>query len=536
MVTGSSLSFRHKLIVSCQANPGDAFYNPESIARFARAAVDGGAAGIRANGPEHVSAVRRSVPVPIIAIQKTMMEDGQILITPTFASARDLVQGGADMIALDCTIRGQRYGALERIQQIKADLGVPVLADIATADEAVAAANAGADFVLSTMRGYTERTQAITSFEPQFIGELVNTVSVPVIAEGRIGTHEEARAAIRAGAFAVIIGSAITRPHEIARGFVSAIENELDGRETTRYFLGIDLGGTNTKSGLVSSRGELVFENTSVTPAREGQAALLAHLSRIAETGIQQARAAGHNPSGIGIATAGWVNPNTGVVVYATETMPGWTGAAIAEAIERHTGLTVSVENDANATAIAEKEFGIASTARDFVCLTLGTGVGGGCFTRNELNRGAHYFGNALGHIMVEPDGLPCTCGQRGCLEMYANAAALVRYAGDRFPSAADVIWAANEGDSGAENAIKELARYLARGSAILVQVLDPELVIFSGGLTQNNPRLAALLESELSRMVPQWEPRRLHIVVSELGYHMGVLGAAALAKRRLAW
>ena len=92
-----------------------------------------------------------------------MMEDGQILITPTFAGARDLVQAGADMIALDCTIRGQRYGALERIQQIKADLGVPVLADIATADEAVAAANAGADFVLSTMRGYTERTQAITS-------------------------------------------------------------------------------------------------------------------------------------------------------------------------------------------------------------------------------------------------------------------------------------------------------------------------------------------------------------------------------------
>ena len=173
------------------------------------------------------------------------------------------------------------------------------------------------------------------------------------------------------------------------------------------------------------------------------------------------------------------------------ETMPGWTGAAIAEAIEKHTGLTVSVENDANATAIAEKEFGIASTARDFVCLTLGTGVGGGCFTRNELNRGAHYFGNALGHIMVEPDGLPCTCGQRGCLEMYANAAALVRYAGDRFPSAADVIWAANEGDPGAENAVNELARYLARGSAILVQVLDPELVIFSGGLTQNNPRLA---------------------------------------------
>src|SRR6185312_6379045 len=106
----------------------------------AKAAVDGGAAGIRANGPEDIAAIRRTADVPIIGIQKTVMEDGQILITPTFAAARDLVEAGADMVALDCTERGQRYGALERIQEIK-KLGVPVLADIATRDEAIAAVN-----------------------------------------------------------------------------------------------------------------------------------------------------------------------------------------------------------------------------------------------------------------------------------------------------------------------------------------------------------------------------------------------------------
>jgi glucokinase len=116
---------------------------------------------------------------------------------------------------------------------------------------------------------------------------------------------------------------------------------------------------------------------------------------------------------------------------------------------------------------------------------------------------------------------------------MYANAGALVRYAGDRFASASDVIAAANNGDAAAENAVKQLAHHLARGCAIFVQILDPELVIFSGGLTQNNPRLIPLVESELSRMVPQWDQRNLHIAVSQLGYHMGVLGAAALAKRR---
>jgi glucokinase len=533
MVTGSASSFRHRLIVSCQASPGDAFYGPGLMARFAQAAVAGGAAGIRANGPDDVASIRASVSVPIIAIQKTTIEDGRILITPSFDAARKLVATGADMVALDCTHRGQRYGALERMRQIKHELGVPVLADIATVDEAVAAAEAGADFILSTMRGYTERTKNVTRFEPSFIAEVVKTVSVPVIAEGRIATHEEARAAIRAGAFAVIIGSAVTRPHEIARGFASAIESESSMQEGRRYFLGIDMGGTNTKSGLVSSDGTLLFENTAPTPAREGRAALLENLKQVAEAGLDRARATGFEPASIGIATAGWVNPYTGVVVYATDTLPGWTGAGIAETIARHTGMPVSVENDANATAIAEKEFGIGRSAGDFVCLTLGTGVGGGCFTRNELNRGAHFFGNALGHIVVEPDGLPCNCGQRGCLEVYANAAALVRHAGGKFSSAADVISAANEGDTAAMNAVEILARYLARGCAILVQVLDPELVIFSGGLAQNNPRLVPVIESELSRLVPQWEQRNVRLAVSELGYHMGVLGAAALAKRQ---
>jgi glucokinase-like ROK family protein len=533
MAMRSPASFRNHLIVSCQSSPGDAFHDPEMMARFARAAADGGAAGIRANGPEDIAAIRRAVDVPIIGIQKTVMDDGQVLITPTLDAARKLVAAGADMVALDCTDRGQRYGALERIRQMKTALGIPVLADIATEDEAIAAAEAGADLVLSTMRGYTDRTRGTTSFEPAFIAELVRAVAVPVIAEGRIATVAEARAAIRAGAYAVIIGSAITRPHEITRGFASAIQNEAAERGATRYFLGIDLGGTNTKSGLVSSDGELIFENALDTPARQGRDALLDHLKRIARAGMEQALASGYEVSGIGIATAGWVNPHTGTVVYATETLPGWTGTNIAETIEHHVNLPVSVENDANATAIAEKEFGIGRSYRDFICLTLGTGVGGGCFSRDELNRGAHFFGNALGHIIIEPNGIPCNCGQRGCFEMYANANALVRYAGDRFASASDVIAAANGGDEAAENAVKRLAHSLARGSAVFVQVLDPELLIFSGGLTQNNPRLVPLVESELSRMVPQWEKRNLRVAVSQLGYHMGVLGAAALAKRR---
>lgn len=194
-------------------------------------------------------------------------------------------------------------------------------------------------------------------------------------------------------------------------------------------------------------------------------------------------------------------------------------------------GLPVAVENDANALAVAEKHFGAAKRARDFVCLTLGTGVGGGCYIGGRLNHGGHFFANALGHIPVVPGGLPCTCGKSGCLEAYANAAALMRYAAPgHFASCENVIAAANAGDQSAQCAIKALAKYLAVGCASIVSVLDPEMLIVGGGLAQDNPLLIQGLTAELSKRVTVWPQRRLEVQASTLGYWAGVLGAAAVA------
>jgi len=190
--------------------------------------VDGGAAGIRAQGADDVRAIRSVVTVPIIGIRKLRQDDGQVLITPTFEAARELLDAGADMIAMDVTARGRRWGAIERLKRIRAELKIPVLADIATLDDAMSAAEAGADAVLSTMRGYTDDTAHIRAFDSDFIRELVRRSPVPVIAEGMIETPEQARAALDAGAYAVIVGSAITRPVTIARRFAGALEN-IDG-------------------------------------------------------------------------------------------------------------------------------------------------------------------------------------------------------------------------------------------------------------------------------------------------------------------
>jgi N-acetylmannosamine-6-phosphate 2-epimerase/N-acetylmannosamine kinase len=512
-------SLRGRLIVSCQADPHDAFYGRMDL--FAQAAVAGGAAGIRANGPDDVRAIRDAVSVPIVGIQKRLMPDGKVLITPAFEDAQALVNAGATAVALDCTKRGRAMGALDRLRRIKIELGVPVLADIATIEEALQAAGAGADFVLSTLRGYTEDTAAVDRFDPAFIRELVLAVRVPVIAEGRVDTPQAALEAMRAGAFAVVVGSAITRPHQVTSAFADAVEHA-----ATQDVLGIDMGGTNTKSGLVSSSGQLLWEDTMHTPAHTGRDGLLAHLSQVAQAGIARSPHA----SAIGIATAGWVDPHAGRVVYATENLPGWTGTEIAVHIANATGLPVSVENDANALALGEAEFGAGRGLTDFVCITLGTGVGGGCWTNGRLNRGAHFFANALGHISIDPSGPACNCGQRGCLETYANVAALLGYADGRFRTTEELIAAAQGGEAAARNAIRELAGHLARGSAILVQLLDPQALILGGGVVQKNPLLIADLQLYLSQRVSVWKQRALRIVPSPLGYHGGVLGAAAAA------
>ncbi len=523
-----------KLIASCQASHGDAFRDVSLIARLAQAALAGGAVAVRADGPEDIRAIRGVTDAPIIGIQKAMQADGRVLITPSLESARELVRAGANMIALDASERGRRFGALARIRQIQRELNVPVLADISTLEEALAAADAGAVFVLSTLRGYTDATSHVRKFEPHFIKELSAASPVPVIAEGRIYSPEEARQAISAGAYAVVVGTAITRPTEIARRFAAAIEGQFALNDETRTFAGIDLGGTQTKFGLVSRSGKLLLDSRAPTPASSGRVWLLDHLKRIAAEIVSWSQQSGHSPAALGVATAGWVNANAGTVAYATDNLPGWTGTPIGEELRSSLGIPVSVENDANALSVAERHFGAGRAFDHFVCITLGTGVGGGCYIGGALNRGAHFFANALGHLVIQPDGLACTCGQRGCLEVYSNAAALVRYSGNRFVTAEEVIRAANSGDRQAASAVRDLARYLALGCSSIVQLLDPEALIFSGGLAQNNALLLSALTEELRPLVPAWKERNLKILASPLGYCGGVLGAAAVAIERL--
>jgi N-acylglucosamine-6-phosphate 2-epimerase len=212
---------RGGLIVSCQALPGEPLFGAALMARMAVAAAAGGAVGIRANGPEDVAAIRAAVALPLIGLWKQDVEGYDPYITPTLASAQALAASGADVIALDATDRPHPEGsAADLIRAVRSVTGLPVLADISTDDEARAARDAGAEFVSTTLSGYTPDSPQMPGPDLDLVRRLAATLTVPVVAEGRIATPEQARAALDAGAFAVVVGGAITRPQQITARFL----------------------------------------------------------------------------------------------------------------------------------------------------------------------------------------------------------------------------------------------------------------------------------------------------------------------------
>ena len=212
------------LIVSCQARAGHPLHDPQIIAAMAKAAEAGGAAGVRINGELDIRAVRQVVVTPIIGLRKVWASDSPVYITPTFEDAAAIAAAGADIIALDATSRprpgGQRLKDL--VARIRDKLSRPVLADVATAEEGQHAASLGADMVATTLSGYTGTAPPPEGPDLELVRQLSRTLRVPVLAEGRYSTPDQVREAFRAGAFAVVVGRAITDPLMLTKNFVEA--------------------------------------------------------------------------------------------------------------------------------------------------------------------------------------------------------------------------------------------------------------------------------------------------------------------------
>jgi N-acylglucosamine-6-phosphate 2-epimerase len=218
---------RGGLVVSCQALPDEPLYSSFIMSRLAVAAQEGGAVGIRANTPPDVRAIKEAVPnLPLIGLFKVVVPGFEdVYITPRLEDAVAVAEAGADIIALDATLRPHPEGsAAELIQAVKRETGKLVMADIATEADARAAVDAGADVLSTTLSGYTPDSPQLEGPDLELVRRLISLrFPIPVVAEGRIHSPEQARAALDAGAFAVVVGGAITRPQQIARRFAQAL-------------------------------------------------------------------------------------------------------------------------------------------------------------------------------------------------------------------------------------------------------------------------------------------------------------------------
>jgi glucokinase len=308
--------------------------------------------------------------------------------------------------------------------------------------------------------------------------------------------------------------------------------------------IGVDIGGTKIAAGVVDEEGSILETVKVPTPSTpEGVVDAIVAAVRQVSTG--------HQIEAVGIGAAGYVDDKRATVLFAPNI--NWRHEALKDKVEQRVGLPVVVENDANAAAWGEYRFGAGQGHSDVICITLGTGLGGGIIIGNKLRRGRFGVAAEFGHVRVVPDGLLCGCGSQGCWEQYASGRALVRYAkqraaatpehaetllglGDGTPEGIEgrhISAAARQGDKVAIDSFRELARWAGAGLADLASLFDPSAFIVGGGVSDEGELVLEPIRKSFRRWLigGEWRPHA-QVLAAQLGGKAGLVGAADLARQ----
>ncbi|WP_352732879.1 putative N-acetylmannosamine-6-phosphate 2-epimerase [Mesorhizobium sp. M0460] len=510
----------NSLIVSCQPVPGGPMDSAQFVTGFAKAAVEAGAKALRIESVPYVAAARLAVRVPIIGIVKRDLTDSPVRITPYLADVEALAEAGADIIAFDATDRVRPVPVEALVKAVKARNKL-TMADCSCLDDARRALAAGVDFVGTTLSGY------VGGPEPEdpdiALVAQIRTLTPYVIAEGRIRSPEQAAAAARAGACAVVVGSAITRTEHVTSWFHQALSDAYAARGVQTVLgptvlgptvrgstvLGIDIGGTKTMAALVS--GGKVIEDMIVPTAREaGPDAWLASLA-------QSTSAWSSRFSRIGIAVTGLVEDGRWSALNpATLGIPD--DYPLVERASSVFGKPVCAVNDAQAAAWGEYKFG-AGQGRDIVFLTISTGIGGGIVCNGRLLSGlAGHFGLIRG---LSEDRAPLEDSTSG--RWIASEALKAGSKAD----AADVFGRALKGEDWAGAIVSRSASRVAALCRDIQMMFDPKLIVIGGSIGLAEGYLDRV-RAHLSEVPPRLSP---DLVAAKLGGHAGVIGVADLAE-----
>jgi glucokinase len=311
--------------------------------------------------------------------------------------------------------------------------------------------------------------------------------------------------------------------------------------------IGVDIGGTKVSAGVVDDEGRVIDRERRATPGHD-----------VAETeaiivDVVSTLAARHDTAAVGVGAAGWIANDHATVMFSPHL--AWRNEPLRDALTGRIGLPLFIENDANAAAWAEYRYGAAQGEAVIVCVTLGTGIGGGLVIGGQVYRGAFGIACEYGHMTLVPEGRLCACGNRGCWEMYASGRALARDARElvqESPAAAArllalagsvaeldgpvVTAAAAEGDPAASSICTTMGRWLGRGLANLAAVLDPSVFVIGGGVSEAGELLVRPAREEFAHTLTGRGFRpTARVVQAALGPDAGMIGAADLARRHTA-
>lgn len=312
-------------------------------------------------------------------------------------------------------------------------------------------------------------------------------------------------------------------------------------------YIGVDLGGTGIKAGVVNAEGKILSKASAPTLNERPYQEIIKDIASLCRRVAKQAYVAMEDVASIGVGVPGICNQETGVIPFCTNL--GWHDVPFVEEMHKYLDVPVYVDNDATVAGFAESIAGVSVCTRSSVFLTLGTGVGGGIVIGGRPYSGVHGIGSEIGHMIIKMDGEPCTCGNYGCFERYASATAIIREAkravaqnpqsailarcggNEQKINAKIVIDCAKEGDETAKQVFDYYVKGLAHGIVSIINVLDPEVIVLGGGVSMAGQFLLDAVREAVKPLVFFKTMPYAHIELAKLGSDAGVIGAALLGK-----
>ena len=314
-----------------------------------------------------------------------------------------------------------------------------------------------------------------------------------------------------------------------------------------RYIIGVDLGGTNIKYGIVSGKGEILHKGILPVQSHLGREAILNNMNRAVFQCLDFAKKKKIKIRGIGVGSPGTVNLETGKIEGSCPNLPQMVNVGLKKWLSRYFELPIHADNDANLMALAEHKFGAAKGYQYALCLTIGTGIGGGIILDDELFHGSNYAGAEFGHMTICYNGRKCNCGGIGCLETYASAPAMIKETkkllhrnkqsiihrlikDDLDKLTPEIIFEAErKGDHLAAGIINQTCIYLGAGIASAVNLLNPQVVVIGGGVSEGGNDFIKRIEREVKKRAFPSATKNLKVVKAQLGNDAGFIGAALL-------